>query len=243
MPNIISEAYETYSEHLKLVLLFSIPFLIAFAIPLLAPLPTYISTGAIFLRTASVFINPNIFSLIIIIVSLILSLLFISFAFVSISLIVKAKKTHVNVGRRVLNDIEKYIGKVFTVFLTYAVILILLDLVGYYYGLQEILTPLFGFILFAIIFYVPSAIVVDNKRISRAVVDSARLLGHSPQYFLLWVILFTIIVSILDVIFIGIGGNVWGPYIMLIVTSVVVLPYFVIFQAHAYMRRFPLLSH
>jgi hypothetical protein len=243
MPNIIAESYETYSEHLKLALLFSVPFIIAFAIPLLAPLPTYISAGAIFLRTASIFINTNIFSLAIVTISLILSLLFISFAFVSIILIVKSTKTHLRIGRRVLNDIEKYIGKVFIVLLGYAVILVIVNIVSYYYGLQSILTPLVGFLLFAVIFYAPSAIVVDNKKISRAIADSLRLLLHSPQYFILWILLFTIVVSLLDVIFIAATGTVWSRYIMLVITSVLILPYFVIFQAEAYMRRFPLLSH
>lgn len=244
MAGVISDAYNTYTENLRLVLLFSIPFIIAFAIPLLAPLPTYVSAGAIFLRTASIFLNLNVVSLAIITASLVLSLLFISFAFVAISLIVRSRKTHVRIGRRVLADIEKYIGKVFLVLLAYAVILVAANVAGYYVGQEALVTSLVGFVLFAVIFYVPSAIVVDNKRISRALVDSARLLLHSPQYYVIWLLLFAVSVSVVDQVFIWItGGAVWAAYITLVITSIIIVPYFVIFQAEAYMRRFPLLSH
>src|SRR5208283_1280520 len=94
MSNILKDSWETYSNNIRLVLLFSIPFIIAFLIPLLAPLPTYVSSGAIFLRSASIFQNINAIGVSIIILSLFLSLLFLSFAFVAISLIVKGARTY-----------------------------------------------------------------------------------------------------------------------------------------------------
>ena len=243
MGNVLSDAWETYTENWKLVLLFSIPFIIAFAIPLLAPLPTYVAAGGTFLRSASVFISPNLVSLAIVIIAMVFSLLFLSFAFVAISMIVKSRKTHVNIGKRMMQEIEKYIGKVFAVLLVYSLILMAVNILGYLANVQAEATAIFGFFGFALIFYVPSAVVVDNKRVGRALRDSVRLVTHAPQYYLLWLVLLVASISIADTVFIAVAGTALAGYITLIVTSVLILPYFVILQAESYMKRFALLTH
>ncbi|MDE1851208.1 MAG: hypothetical protein KGH69_00780 [Candidatus Micrarchaeota archaeon] len=243
MGNIVSDSFELYKKNLKLVLFFSIPFIIAFAIPLLAPFPTYVSIGAIFLRSASIFVNMNPISLAVIAISTFFSLLFLSFAFVAISLIVKSEKTHVKIGIRVINDIERHIGSVFIVLLGYTIFLMAVNILSYYAGLEGVATPLLGFVAFLLIFYAPSAIVVDNKHAFRAIWDSAKLVIREPQYFLIWLLLITLVGSVLDLLTIGIFGTFWSRYVMLVLNSVFVLPYFVIFMAEAYMRRFKLLKH
>ncbi len=241
MASIVESTWETYKEHISLVLLFSIPFIIAFAIPALAPLPTYISAGAIFLRSASIFVNLSVTSLAVIVLGIVLSLLFISFAFVAISLIVKAEKTHVKTPGKVMRGIEGYTAKVFTVLLAYMIVLAVTNIVGYYLGVSDMLTAVVGFFGFALIFYAPSAIVVDDKRIWRAVKDSAKLMAGAPQYFMLWLTLITVTVSVLDFVLIALSGTLFSQYILLVVNSLFVLPYFIIFQAEAYMRKFPML--
>jgi hypothetical protein len=245
MASVIDKASEVYTEKISLVLLFSIPFIIAFAIPLLAPLPTYISAGAIFLRSASLFVNGsiNVIDLSVITISSIFSLLFLSFAFVLISLLVKSKRTHSTIGKRAFNNIETYIGKVFTILFAYAVVLVIANIVGYSLGASALLTGIVGFFLFALLFYAPSAVVIDDKKVWRAVKDSVKLVLHEPQYFLLWLVLTTIIVSAVDVASIAVFGTYLSPYVTLIINSLFVVPYFVIFQAEAYMERFRLLRH
>lgn len=245
MPSVASDSFDVYKENIKLILIFSIPFLIAFAIPLLAPLPTYISAGAIFLRSASIFINGNLnlLSLVVITISTIFSLVFLSFAFVLISLIVKARKTHSKIGRRAFQNIEVYIGRVFAIFLAYTILLIVVNVLGYSVGISAQATGIVGFAAFALIFYAPSATVVDDKKISRAVKDSARLVLQEPQYFVLWLILIAIVVSVIDYVCIHLFGTPISSYIVLIINSLFVLPYFVTFQAEAYMTRFKLLKH
>ena len=139
MAGIIEDSFETYTKNLKFIILFSIPFVISFLIPVLAPLPTYITSGGIFLRSASIFINLNIISLVAIVVPIFVSLLFLSFALVAIGLIVKATRTHVRTGRSVLNGIEKYVAKVFVLLLVFQFILIIVNVLGYYSGMSGIL--------------------------------------------------------------------------------------------------------
>ncbi len=245
LAGVLEESYELYREKISLILLFSIPFIIAFAIPMLASLPTYLTAGAIFLRSASVFINGNIsqLSLIVITISTIFSLLFLSFAFVLISMLVKSKRTHSKIGIMAMKNIESYIGKVFLVFLMYTAAIVIVNILGYFVGLSTLLTGLVGFVLFALLFYAPSAIVVDDKRIGRAVKDSIRLLFKEPQYFVIWLVLITIIISALDVVCIALFGTVLSKYVVLVLNSLLIVPYFVIFQAEAYMDTFRLLRH
>ncbi|MFP3278010.1 MAG: hypothetical protein RXO43_00380 [Candidatus Micrarchaeota archaeon] len=243
MPNIIYDAFETYVENLKLVLLFSIPFIIAFTIPLLVPLPTYITMGSTFLRTASAFVNINMFGIAVIVVATFFSLLFLSFAFVAIAYIVKTKRTYGKVTRDMINSIEKHTGKVFIIFILYSAIVILVDIISYPTGYAGLITSIVGFVLFLFIFYAPSAIVIDNKRMIRAIKDSTKLLFREPQYFLIWLFLAIVVLSFFDELFILLFGTFYSRYAMLIFSSLFILPYFVIFQAEAYMKRFPILKH
>lgn len=243
MASLLEDTWETYASNIKLVLLFSIPFIIAFLIPLLAPLPTYISAGGIFLRSASIFLNVSVPGMVVIIISAFLSLLFLSFAFVAISLIVKAKRTYTKHAGSVLRDVEKYTARVFVVLLAYAFILTLVNITSYFFGLEEIVTPIVGFILFMAIFYAPTAIVIDNKRIGVALDRSMEMVVREPQYFIVWLLLLTLVVSVVDYVVIHVVGTPFSSYLMLFLNSLFILPYFIIFQAEAYMKRFPVLKH
>jgi hypothetical protein len=243
MANIFEVSWETYKSNLRLMLLFSIPFVIAALIPLLAPLPTYVSVGAIFIRTASAFTNLNPLNLAVIVVSGLFSLLFISFGFVAISLLVKSKRTHTKVSVREIQGIEKYIVKVYLLLLAYAIVLVAGNIFGYYYGNEAVITDVIGLFGFIFLFYAPTAIVIDNRPALKAIKSSLKLVVHSPQYILLWLISLTLIISVLDLVFIAATGTFWSRYIMLVVSSVLLPPFFIIFLAEAYMKRFPLLKH
>lgn len=245
MPSVLSDSYDVYRENIKLVLIFSIPFLIAFAIPLLAPLPTYISAGGIFLRSASIFVNGNInlVSLSVITISTIFSLLFLSFAFVLISLIVKSRRTKTSIGRRAFLNIEQYIGRVFTILVIYALMLFAVNVIGYTLGMSAQITAIIGFVVFALIFYAPSAAVVDDKHVIRSIKDSINLVTREPQYFIAWLFLIAVSISVVDYLCIHVFGTPISSYIVLLINSLVILPYFIIFMAEAYMSRFKLLKH
>lgn len=243
MAGIIEDTLETYAENLRFVLLFSIPFVLAFLIPILAPLPTYITSGAIFLRSASIFINMNIVSLVAIVIPVFVSLLFLSFAFVAISLIVKAGRTHTRTGKMTLQGIEKYTAKVFFLLLMFQFLLIIVNIVGYSLGISAPLTAIVGFFGFMLLFYAPTAMVIDNKKMVRAIKDSAKLVTREPQYFLFWVFLLFVVLSVVDAFAIGLSGTLVSRYIVLLLSSLVILPFFVIYQAEAYMKRFSIIKN
>ncbi|MGC8538299.1 MAG: hypothetical protein ACP5MK_00305 [Candidatus Micrarchaeia archaeon] len=243
MENVVVGSARTYADNIKLVLLFSIPFVISFLIPVFVSLPTFVSVGGIFLRSASIFINLNLYSIAVIVISIFISLLFLSFAYVAINLIVKARRTRTKNTRAMLARIEVYTGKVFVLFLVYTFIIALVNLLGYYVHMSSILTPIVGFFAFLPLFFAPSAITIDNKGIWRALVDSTKLLVKAPQYFVEWIVLLVVILSLVDLASVALGGTALSGYVSLVISTLFVLPYFVIFQAEAYMYRFPLLRH
>ncbi len=238
MANILLESWLTYTRNIKLVLLFSIPFLISFLIPLLAYMPSYITAGGVFIRTS----NFTPFSMAVIVLGFFFSLLFLSFSFVAISLLVKSEKTHNAIASRVIAETEKYTGKVFLVLIFYTFLLFTALVIGHFTGMQGVLLALVGILAFLLVFYAPTAIVIDNKRIGVAIKESVKLVVRAPQYLLLWLALLILVLTFLDFVFISILGNN-SAYVVLFINSVFVAPYFVIFQAHAYMKRFPLLKH
>src|SRR5208283_1870903 len=114
------------------------------------------------------------------------------------------------------------------IFLLYTIAIVFANILGYFIGISTLLTGLVGFFLFALLFYAPSAVVVDDKRPSRAIKDSARLVVHEPQYFIMWLVLITVTISVLDAVCIFVFQG-WAVYVVLILNSLFVLPYFVIF--------------
>ncbi|MEM0086904.1 MAG: hypothetical protein QW774_02650 [Candidatus Micrarchaeaceae archaeon] len=243
MPSVAYESAHTYATNIKFVLAFSIAFVIAFAIPLIAPVPTYQSAGALFLRSASVFLNMNAVSIATIIIAVFISLLFISFAFVAINLIVKSKHTYKKTPESVLKSIEKYMGKVFAILIVYTFAIIVANIAAFPFGFSAAATAFVGFVGYMFVFYAPSAIVVENKRIGAALRDSIRLILASPKYFIIWLLLFVAVISALDLLVAPAFGAAYSGYVMLAINALFVLPYFVIFQAEAYMKKFPILRH
>ncbi len=247
----LGDSFETYKSNIRLVILFSIPFIIAFLIPLLAVHDAFVSAGGIFLRTANLFYSPTPLGLSVIAISVFFSLLFLSLAFVLISLIVKSKRTHVKIGQMAFREIEKNISKVFIVLLIYSVVIILANLIGYYIGYETPVTIIVGIIGILPIFYAPSAIVVDGKGIARSVKESVKLIAQEPWYFLMWLISAVIVMFVVGLIVILLSEALFGlntgtsiaEYLLLIINSLFIIPYFIIFQAEAYMKKFKLLKH
>jgi hypothetical protein len=129
------------------------------------------------------------------------------------------------------------------VFIFYTVILFVANIAGYMLGIETLLTALVGFLLFIAIFYAPTAIVFGDKGFSSALKDSFKLMKSQPGYFATWLLLLFVVLSVLDYIFIAVGGTIISQYLLLIVNSLVILPYFVIFQAEAYMKKYNMLRH
>ena len=242
MANVLSYSFDFYAKHLRLILLFSISFLIAFIIPGLAPLPTYNDAGAIFIRTASIFVNLNIISASIIVAAVFFSLLFLSFAIVAINVLVKYGRIHTKIRKEIMDGLERYTGSTFTVLVAYAVILYLINIASFPIGHSGLFTYAAALILAPFFFYAPSSIVIDEKPISRAMMASLRFVVKRFDYFLLWLAIAIVLITLFDFVFIAATGTLLSRYIMVVFNSLFILPFLVVLQSEMYMKRFALLK-
>ena len=241
---VVGYSIEAFRKNAKLVLFFSVPFLLAFAIPLLSPMPTYVSMGATFLRTGSMFVDLTYFDVGLIFVSSLASLFLVSFAIVSINLVIKSQRTMTNIRMEVIEGIEKY---TMTIFLLYTVALVLslvVLLVSYEYQVEGLTTPLFSFLISLVLFYVPAAIVIDELRLTEAMRMSLYMIKNKFVLFLLWLILGFVMLTVLDVGFVFLASLhvTWSRYAMLVLNSLIVMPFLVILQTQMYLTKYTILK-
>jgi hypothetical protein len=240
---VIQHSIEAFRTNAKLVLFFSIPFLLSFAIPLLSPMPTYVSIGATFLRTGSMFMDLTYFDVGLIFISALASLFLISFAIVSINLVIKSQRTMTNIRTEVMEGIEKY---TMTIFLLYTITLVLslaVLLISHEYQLDELATPLFSFLVSLPLFYAPAAVVIDELKPLEAMKMSLYMIKSKFALFVLWLVVGLILLSIIDELFILLTPYIAsGRYIVLVLNSMVIMPFLVILQTQSYLTKYTILK-
>ncbi len=242
MANVIRYTVDAYVSNLRILLLFSLSFVIAILIPVFAAFPTYNDMGGIFVRTASEMANLNVLNFSVIVASVFFSLIFLSFAIVAINIITKHERVHIRIKKEVFDGLEKYTTRVFVVLLLFTVLISLLDIAFYalnapafvYYVAVLLLTPFF--------FYAPSSIVIDDFRVRRAMGMSLKFFIKRFDYFLLWVFIAAASLAIFDGLFTLASPTVVSSFAMLIFNAVLVLPFLVLLQSQMYLKRFAMLK-
>ena len=242
MATVLEHAVETYGAHLPIILVFSLSFVVAVLIPLFASFPTYGDLGGIFLRTSSVFLNLDVVSTAIIVFSTLFSILFLSFAIVAICVIVKHSRTYTKIAKEVMDGLEKYTAMVFVVLLFYAIILLALELLSYISGTPSVIVSIIGLAVTPLFFYAPASIVIDDKRIARAMQASINFFIKRLDYFLIWLVVALVLLTAFDYIFVTIASATLSRYIMLIFDALFIMPFLVVLQSEMYMRRFKLIK-
>jgi hypothetical protein len=242
MSNILLYSIGTYAKNIKLILLFSLAFVLAFLIPIFAAFPTYNDLGAILLRTSSVFLNLNLLNTAVIVIAVFFSLLFLSFAIVAINVICKHSRTHTRIRREVIEGLEAYTSKVFVVLLLETLMLLLVSTLLYGTGYSAIAAAVVGLVVAPVFFYAPSSIVIDDNRVVHAMRSSARFFFGKFGYFVLWVAVAAVLLTGFDFLFISAGGTLISRYAMLVFSSIFILPFLVVLQSESYINRFKMLK-
>lgn len=242
MVNVFTRTWNSYRSNLGLVLISAVALIIAFLVPAFASLPTYNDLGGVFLRTSSIYQNLNIFNSAIIIISFLFALIFISFAMVMINVVVKHSRTRTKVKNAVLTSLERYTGIVFVVLLIYSVIVFGVNVATYSTGYSAVITALAALALTPLVFYAPASIVIDEKGLFRSMKASVAFFFKRFDYFLLWLVFAIVLFTVLDFGFIHALGTFASRYVMLVVSSVFVLPLLMLMQGEMYLNRFGLLK-
>jgi hypothetical protein len=242
MVNVITRTWISYKSNLGLVLLSAVALIIASLVPLFASLPTYNDLGGVFLRTSSIYLNLNVFNSAIIIISFLFALIFISFALVMINVIVKHSRTRTKIKTAVISSLERSTGIVFVTLLIYSVVVFAVNILTYSTGYSQAITAIVALLLTPLIFYAPSSIVIDERGLFNAMKSSVAFFFKKFDYFLIWLVVAVLLFSVLDFVFIHAFGTFGSRYVMLVVSSVFVLPFLMLMQGEMYLNRFGLLK-
>lgn len=135
-------AWDFYRKRLGLIVIFSIPFILAFLIPALVPAPTYVSLGGVFLRIGSI-PEFSVVDLAITAIAYALAVFVISDTIVNINIIVRSKRTLTSIKHEVMQAVGSYAMRIFYI---YTMVTVVLGIVGALVG---------GFIGRAMGFYQP----------------------------------------------------------------------------------------
>lgn len=242
MRKILEYTWQTYFANIYLILLSSIAFIIAFLIPIFASFPTYNDLGGVLLRSASIYLNLNPFNTAIIVISILFSLLFLSFAMVAINIVVKHSRTQTKIRSEVIRGLERYTSRVFAILLVATLIIILVNVLTFNTGYSAIITAVVGLVIAPFIFYAPASIVIDDSKITRSIYASLKFFAKRPDYFIVWLVIGLVLITAFDFLFIVVAGTVLSRYAMLIFSSLFILPFLVLLQGEFYISRFKLLK-
>lgn len=232
-------AWDFYRKRLGLIIIFSIPFILAFLIPVLVPAPTYLSLGAVFLRTGSI---PELSAvdLAITAVSYALAVFLIADTIVNINIIVRSKRTLTSIRHEVMQAVGTYAMRIFYISTMLLLLIFIAQLLTYDNPLQSWIFPLFTLALSLLLFFVPPAVVIDNSDTPGAIRRSVSMALKNPHFPLLWTFLSLLILSLLTLAADLVFSPPYSGYFVLLVNSLLVMPFFTVLQTQMYMEKYPL---
>jgi hypothetical protein len=232
-------AKEFYLKRLGLIIVFSVPFILAFLVPVLVPAPTYLALGGVFLRTGSL---PELSLLDIIITSVAyaFAMFIMGDTLVNINIIVRSKRTLTTIRHEVINAMGTYAMRIFYIFTMFLLIMFILQLITYDNPLQTWIYPIAILILSSLLFFVPPAVVIDNSDTPTAIRRSVAMAIQNPHFVLLWTALLLLTVSCVKIGADFIFSSPFSGFFVLLVNCLLILPFFTVLQTQMYMERYPL---
>ncbi|MBI2079403.1 hypothetical protein HYT84_01450 [Candidatus Micrarchaeota archaeon] len=228
-----------YSKRLALTVLFSIPALVAFLIPIFVAAPSYVALGGVFIRTGSV---PDIsqLNLAITIFSYLISLFLIADSLVNINLLIKSKRTQTTISSEIFSGLTHYATKILYVFTIVALLIFVFQLATFDILLQSILFPLLLLALSLLTFFVAPAIVIDNMDTMHALWASYQMLLRKGLFVLYWILLGFALLSIVGLVSFALLPSSIASFLTLIINSLFIFPFLTVLQTQIYMEKYPL---
>jgi len=218
---------------------FSVPAVLAFLIPVLVPAPTYLAIGGVFLRTGSL-PDFGILDMAFTAVAYALAVFLISDTIVNINIIIRSKRTMTSIKHEVLSAMGTYAMRIFYISTMALLLMFIAQLVTYDNPLQSWLYPLFTLALSWLLFFVPPAVVIDNSDTPTAIRRSVAMALRNPHYVLLWTVVSLLLLSVLKIGSDFMFASPYSGYFLLLVNSLLILPFMTVLQTQMYMEKYPL---
>jgi hypothetical protein len=239
--NILAHSFEAYRKNIRMISFFSLPALIGLLIPIMVNTPVFSALGATFLRTGSI---PDLtyadFG--VILLALLASLYLVSFAIVNINIVIKSQRTQTSIKNEVLKGITGYTLNVFLLYLLGTIALVIIQLLTFELGAQSWLAPLLSLIVWCPLFYAPAGLVIDELRPWRAAEKSFKMVFSKFHYFLLWLVISFVLLSVLDFLFLNVLEHKVGSLAVLLINSLVLMPFLIVLQTQIYISKYTILD-
>ncbi|MBI5226723.1 hypothetical protein HY994_05855 [Candidatus Micrarchaeota archaeon] len=245
--NVLSHTASAYGKNGKLILFFSVPFLVA--VPLLSLLPTFSTLGGIFLRFGSISGNLTLPEFAFIAAVFLVSLLLSSFAIAAINIVIRSQRTLNLMTRSEASRVEHATFRLFFVLLAATVVilaanLLLLDLhvtvSGKVVPIQPLLGSFVSLIVSAAILFVPQAIAVDDATVPQAINRSISFATHKPKYFVLFLLGGALLLVLNDALFLTVMPN-QARLASLLVTAFLIVPFLEVVKTQIYLSKYTLI--
>lgn len=232
-------AWDFYRKRLGLIIIFSIPFILAFLIPVLVPLPTYLALGGVFLRTGSL-PELSMVDMAITAAAYALAVFLISDTIVNINIIVRSKRTLTTIKHEVVTAMGSYATRIFYIYTMLLLLLLITQLVTYDNPYQSWIYPLVSLALSLLLFFVPPAVVIDNSDTPTAIRRSVAMTLKNPHFALLWTFLSLLLISVVKLLGDLVFSSPYSGFFVLLVNSLIIMPFMTVLQTQMYMERYPL---
>jgi hypothetical protein len=228
-----------YQERLKLIVFFSIPFLLAFAALSLVSAPTYQALGGLFSRTGSI---PELSTTDIVIIALayVLSFFVIADAVTNVNLVIRSQRTLTIASREVLAAMGKYAIRIFYIYTIMLLLIFIAQLVLYDNSFKGWLFPAFTFVLSFLMFFIAPAVVIDEEDTAGAIRKSASMSMRRPKFVLAWALIGLVVLSVPELIFDLILPHWLATFLVFVINSLFLLPFLLVLQTQMFMEKYPL---
>ncbi len=236
---VFSYAVRFYLSRVRLLVLFSIPFILAVMIPVIVPAPTYLALGGVFLRTGSI-PELSILDALLTAAAYALTVFLISDTIVNVNLVVKSKRTLTEIKRSVFSAIGTYAMRIFYIYTLMLLLMFIFQILTYDNPVQSWLYPLFTLALSFFIFFVPPAVVIDNSDTPTAIKRSVKMALKKPVYVFMWAVIGLVLVSFTEIVGLLLFSSPFSQYFILLVNSFLILPFLIVLQTMMYMEKYPL---
>ncbi len=236
---ILKYTLNTYMGNLHWIIGFGLIFLLAFFIPFFARIPTYTTLGSIYLRFNSL---PELTPLMLTIIGtgVIIATYLISFSVVNINLLIKSRRTMLNIPKEMLKSTHTYALRLFWIYIIQLLILWVGQVILQPTGFANIAMPLYNLIVMIPFIYAPSAIVMEETNSFNAVKRSISFMKKYWALTIFVLIAMSIITTLLTGVFLI--SPIYPQYIVMLANVLIILPLSIILIAQAYVSKFSIVG-
>ncbi len=239
LSRVFRNALKFYLERVKLIVLFSVPFLVSILLLSIVAAPTYTALGAVFLRTGSV-PELSIVDVLLTVLAYVVSVFIIADSIVNINLITLSKRTLRDVSTEIVKAMGSYAFRIFYVYTIVLLLFLLAQLLLYDSAYRSLLYPAFVIIVSFFTFFVPPAVVVDHSDTSKALSRSVSMALRKPLFIILWSVFGFVVFALAKLLATVLFSSPFSSYFVILVNSLFILPFLIILQTQMYMEKYPL---